>query len=470
MSIDLASAMRRALEHTRAQNLNEATAVIQAALAGHCSSREGPSLAGVSSPPASHAPFSVLDRGVDTVEPAPLPCRSQSARGNAIPFASNPLSRARHRPPSLIGPKALSAREAIFARGKTDSDQKAADHAADPNAAPSHRRIRRSLGDVVSALRDGRSSSLAAVLPAIGAPSAPVSLQIPDGAQFLARSYACRAGSRQYRLYIPAERPDGPQGLVVMLHGCTQSPDDFAVGTGMNAVAEEHGLLVAYPAQTSMHNGGSCWNWFRPGDQRRDIGEPAIIAGITRALIAEFDIDPSRVYVAGLSAGGAMAAVMGEVYPELCAAIGVHSGLPYGSASDVVSAFAAMRDEPGGGHPMPRLAAGGKAVRTIVFHGSADQTVHPANAGRIIAAARARTEASEVRRVEGRSFSGRTYTRTIALTADGAAIAELWMIEGAGHAWSGGQAAGSYTDPAGPDASAEMVRFFLNDSSRERSQ
>jgi poly(hydroxyalkanoate) depolymerase family esterase len=463
MSIDLASAMRRALEHTRAQDLNEATAVIQAALAGHCSSREGPSSAGVSSPPASHAPFSVLDRGVDTVEPAPLPCWSQSAGGNSIPLASNPLSRARHRPPNLIDPNAISA------GAKNDSDREAADHAVCPNAAPCYRRIRRSLGDVVNALRDGRSSSLG-VLPAIEAPSAPVSLQIPDGAQFLARSYACRAGSRQYKLYIPAERPDGPQGLVVMLHGCTQSPDDFAVGTGMNAVAETHGLLVAYPAQTSIHNSGSCWNWFRPGDQRRDIGEPAIIAGITRALITEFEIDPSRVYVAGLSAGGAMAAVMGEVYPELYAAIGVHSGLPYGSASDVVSAFAAMRDEPGGGHAMPRVAAGGKAIRTIVFHGSADQTVHPANAGRIIAAARARTEAGGVRRVEGRSPRGRSYTRTISLTPDGAAAAELWLVQGAGHAWSGGQAAGSYTDPAGPDASAEMVRFFLNDSSRERAQ
>jgi poly(hydroxyalkanoate) depolymerase family esterase len=304
----------------------------------------------------------------------------------------------------------------------------------------------------------------------MGVPAAPVSPQGPDGAQFLARSYACLAGSRQYKLYVPANRTNGPQGLVVMLHGCTQSPDDFAVGTDMNAIAEAHGLLVAYPAQTSIDNAGACWNWFRPGDQRRDLGEPAIIAGITRALIVEFDVDPSRVYVAGLSAGGAMAAVMGETYPELYAAIGVHSGLPYGSASDVASAFAAMRDEPGGGHPMPRLEAGGKAMPTIVFHGSADRTVHPSNAARIIAAARARAEEGEVRRVEGRSPGGRTYRRTIALAPDGAAAAEFWLIEGTGHAWSGGQAAGSYTDPAGPDASAEMVRFFLDASARGRPQ
>jgi poly(hydroxyalkanoate) depolymerase family esterase len=467
MSIDLTSVMRRALEHTRAQNLNEATAVIQAGLAGHCPSRERPSSAAVSSRPASLAPFSVLDRSVGTVEPAALVYRSQRGCGNATPSVPNPLSRARLRPPSLIDAKAISAREK---EEKNDSDREAADLGLAPDTAPSSRRIRRSLGEVVKALCEVRASSLASSLPGIGAPATPISPQVPDGAQFLARSYACLAGSRQYKLYVPADPPNGPQGLVVMLHGCTQNPDDFAVGTGMNAIAEEHGLLVAYPAQTSIHNGGSCWNWFRPGDQRRDIGEPAIIAGITRVLIAEFDIDPSRVYVAGLSAGGAMAAVMGEAYPELYAAIGVHFGLPCGSASDVISAFAAMRDEPDGGHPMPRLAAGGTTVRTIVFHGSADQTVHPANADRIIAAARARTEAGEVRRVEGRSASGRTYTRTIALTSDGVAAAELWLVQGAGHAWSGGQAAGSYTDPAGPDASAEMVRFFLNDSSRGRSQ
>jgi poly(hydroxyalkanoate) depolymerase family esterase len=363
----------------------------------------------------------------------------------------------------LIDPKASSARE------RNEQDREAG---LDPalNAARRSGRIRRSLGDVVNAHRDGRLSGLATSLPGTGASATSVSPQISDGAQFLARSYACAAGRRQYKLYVPADRADGPQGLVVMLHGCTQSPDDFAVGTGMNEVADAHGLLVAYPAQTSVDNPGSCWNWFRPGDQRRDIGEPAIIAGITRALIAEFAIDPSRVYAAGLSAGGAMAAVVGEAYPELYAAIGVHSGLPYGSATDVVSAFATMRGERGEDHPSSRSGSHGRAVRTIVFHGSNDRTVHPSNADRIIAAARARVEEGEVKRVEGRAPGGRTYTRTIALTPEGAAAAELWMIEGAEHAWSGGNAAGSYTDPAGPDAAAEMVRFFLNASSRGRPQ
>ena len=455
MNIDLASAMRRALEHTRAQNLNEASTVIQAALAGHCRSSERPGAAGSFSSPAASAPFNLLGLDAPGVEPAH---RFRGALGDTAPWAATPLRQARLRLPGLNGPQANPA-------GETP-DGKAAELDLAPDAARSSRHIRRSLGDIVKALRDGRSSSLPAVLPGQRAPAAPP--QIPVGAQFLARSYACGAGNRQYKLYIPADRADGPQGLVVMLHGCTQSPDDFAVGTGMNAIAEAHGLLVAYPEQTGAHNAQSCWNWFRPGDQRRDVGEPAIIAGITRALIAEFDIDPARVYAAGLSAGGAMAAVMGEAYPELYAAIGVHSGLPYGSARDVVSAFAAMRAEQGGHHPLPRLAAGGQAVRTIVFHGTADRTVHPSNAERIIAAARARAAEGEVRHFEGCSLSGRAYTRTIALTPDGAAAAELWLIEGAGHAWSGGQAAGSYTDPTGPDASAEMVRFFLNASWRGR--
>jgi poly(hydroxyalkanoate) depolymerase family esterase len=462
MNIDLASAMRRALEHTRAQNPNEATAVIQAALAGHCQSRERPSSADISSPPASRAPFSLLDLDADTVAPASLAYRSRSAHGSTNPSAANPLRRARFRPPSLIDWNTNSGKE------RNEQDREGLDPA--PNAERRSGRIRRSLGDVVNALRDGRLSGLATSLPGVGVPAAPASPQVPDGARFLTRSYACAAGRRQYKLYVPADRTDGPQGLVIMLHGCTQSPDDFAVGTGMNEVAEAHGLLVAYPAQTSIDNPGSCWNWFRPGDQRRDAGEPAIIAGITRALIAEFDVDPSRVYAAGLSAGGAMAAVMGEAYPELYAAIGVHSGLPYGSATDVVSAFATMRGEPGEGHPSSRSGSRGRAVRTIVFHGSGDRTVHPSNADRIIAAARARVEEGEVRRVEGRAPGGRTYTRTIALTPEGAAAAELWMIEGAEHAWSGGNAAGSYTDPAGPDAAAEMVRFFLNASSRGRPQ
>lgn len=301
-------------------------------------------------------------------------------------------------------------------------------------------RLRRPLREAVRLLRDGKLA-FRARMPAREAPSAP---PVPAGARFEARHFACEAGERDYKLYVPS--CDGaPRGLVLMLHGCKQDPDDFAAGTGMNQAAEAEGLLVAYPRQASAHNLASCWNWFRPGDQRRDAGEPAILAGLTRALVAEFGLDPEHVFVAGLSAGGAMAAVLAETYPDLYAAAGIHSGLPTGAANDVVSAFAVMRGEPG-------LAAGSPtaAGRLIVFHGEADQVVHPANAERIIAGRAGTPTASQ-----GRSAGGRTYRRL----ADG--DTEVWIVEGAGHAWAGGRPEGSYADPAGPDASAEMVRFFL---------
>ena len=277
---------------------------------------------------------------------------------------------------------------------------------------------------------------------------------LPDGARFEVRTFTNPAGSRMYKLYIPSRYAGKPLPLVVMLHGCKQSPDDFAAGTQMNEVAEERGLLVAYPGQPSSANPSKCWNWFSAGDQLRDRGEPSLIAGITRQIMRDFAVNPIHVYVAGLSAGGAAAAIMGSAYPDLYAAICVHSGLACGAATDMPSAFTAMRQ---GG---PRVLEGAKRpLPTIVFHGDRDNTVSPANGDQVIAQSRAAAELHPMVS-HGRSAGGISYTRTVQVDASGRPMLEHWLLHGAGHAWSGGSAAGSYTNPCGPDASREMLRFF----------
>jgi len=292
---------------------------------------------------------------------------------------------------------------------------------------------------------------------------------VPEGGQFVAGSYSGEAGSRAYKLYIPSNYRGQAVPLVVMLHGCTQSPDDFAAGTRMNALAEQHTCLIVYPAQAASANASKCWNWFSPGDQRRGRGEPSLIAGITRQIMRDYSVDQQRVYIAGLSAGGAAAAIMGTTYPDLYAAIGVHSGLACGAASDLPSAFAAMRQ----GKRVPISGAGDAAgaegyrrsVPTIVFHGDQDTTVHPGNGDQVIARSKETTTTDLHLSVQhGRVPGGHTYSRTLHADASGRAILEHWVIHGAGHGWSGGSPAGSYTDPRGPDAAEEMLRFFLEHS------
>jgi poly(hydroxyalkanoate) depolymerase family esterase len=300
--------------------------------------------------------------------------------------------------------------------------------------------------------------------PLVGRPKPPTRDIVPAGGQFLAGSYANDAGVLGYKLYIPGSYCGQALPLVVMLHGCTQTADDFAAGTRMNGIAEAHGCFVVYPEQPVAAHPARCWNWFRRGDQQRDQGEPSLIAGITRRVMRDYRVDSRRVYVAGLSAGAAAAAILGVSYPDLYAAIGVHSGLAYGAASDLPSAVAAMRQGeisaawPAHGALGPD--AEGRIVPTIVFHGDQDVTVHPRNSAHVIAYwANTSTLRASVHR--GRVPGGHAYSRTVYRNATGKPILEQWDIHGGGHAWSGGSAVGTFTDPRGPDASREMIRFFF---------
>jgi poly(hydroxyalkanoate) depolymerase family esterase len=280
---------------------------------------------------------------------------------------------------------------------------------------------------------------------------------VPKGARFIERTYSSPAGSRTYRLFIPSRYRERPLPLVVMLHGCTQSPDDFAAGTRMNFIAEEQNCFVAYPAQPSQANHAKCWNWFRTADQQRGRGEPSLIAGITRQIMDDYLVDRKRVYVGGLSAGAAAASIMGATYNDLYAAIGIHSGLACGVATDLPSALVAMRQ---GGSGPKAILGDRPSVPTIVFHGDRDATVHPNNGDQILEQSLG-TMATQKKVHRGQVPGGHAYTRTILSDASGRGMLEHWNIHGAGHAWSGGSPAGSYTDPRGPDATREMLRFFL---------
>jgi poly(hydroxyalkanoate) depolymerase family esterase len=271
--------------------------------------------------------------------------------------------------------------------------------------------------------------------------------------QFLSGSFSNEAGTRNYRLYVPSKPASGPRPLVVMLHGCKQNPEDFAAGTTMNLLAEESGCLVLYPEQGAGANHSQCWNWFDGAHQGREQGEPSLIAGMTRQVLREHDGDVGKVYVAGLSAGGAMAAVMAATYPELYAAVGVHSGLPVGAAHDLMSGLNAMKGAP---RKKARTPSGLRPVPAIVFHGDRDAVVHPSNGEAVY---RQFTHGASAKETEER---GPGHTRTAALDGAGRVVAEHWNLHGAGHAWSGGNAAGSYAVPSGPNASAEMLRFFLS--------
>ena len=323
--------------------------------------------------------------------------------------------------------------------------------------------IQKGLGKAASRLRPGdapargaafRRPSWAKTAAASGRRQAETAPAASTPGSFEWRVVANDAGTRRFKLYLPTTFEGKALPLVVMLHGCTQSPDDFAAGTRMNEIAEDLGLIVMYPEQPRRANNGKCWNWFKPGDQKRNEGEPSLIADAVRQVMRDLPVDRSRVFAAGLSAGGAAASILGRTYPDLFAGVGVHSGLACGAAHDLASALSAMRDGAPG-----RDSRGERFVPTIVFHGSGDRTVSPANAAHVLRSA-VRGFAAPVSE-QGTSPGGTRYTRTIYRDGDGRIAAEQWMLAGAGHAWSGGSTAGSYTDPLGPDAGRAMMRFFL---------
>ncbi|MDW7746767.1 PHB depolymerase family esterase [Halomonas sp.] len=298
---------------------------------------------------------------------------------------------------------------------------------------------------------------------------------------FTAGSFTNHAGTREYKLYLPSGYHGQALPLVVMLHGCTQDPDDFAAGTTMNRLAEEQPCCVLYPAQPMTANSSKCWNWFKAEDQQREGGEPAILAGMTRQVIDTHGLDASRVYVAGLSAGAAMATTLAMTYPELFAAVGVHSGLPHGVAQTLPDALAAMQGGTGSlaGGGTARASGWASEVPAIIFHGDRDTTVHPSNADRVAAqyaatlredeTASHRESSGRVTVEQGQVADGHAYTRTTHHDGKGEPRLEKWQVHGAGHAWLGGSTHGSHTDPRGPDASKEMLRFFFCHRQDERS-
>jgi poly(hydroxyalkanoate) depolymerase family esterase len=409
MNADFAAGMCAAMKLTQQQKLIEATRVIQGALSGRKRS-EAPT---DQMPGGRAIEGPVIDLTAEVVEP----------EGMAVPGGG---ARSAQALPSGIAAWAQDMGQSIQARA--------------------HGELPRFSLDSLTRARRNKA------------------LDVPEGAQFLSRSFSCAAGSRSYKLYIPSRLKESGRVLLVMLHGGTQDGEDFAAGTRMNALAEEHGFIVAYPSQAKTANQSLCWNWFTPENQRRGKGEPAIIAGITREIVSSYDVDPDRVFIAGLSAGGAMAVVMAATYPDIYAAVGVHSGLPYRSATDLPSAFAAMR---GDARPRGRVSRKSRGSadatprrRTIVFHGDADKIVHPSNAEGITAPHRL---GDRVDRSEVRHSAGRRSTRSVTRDKGGVAIVEQWLVHGGGHAWSGGSPDGTYTDPNGPDASREILRFFFEE-------
>jgi poly(hydroxyalkanoate) depolymerase family esterase len=444
MSDQMQGGMAEAMRLMQEGDLTGATAVIQRTLGG---SSFGSGFAPVASPDAPSGAGEPIDVESSVVDQAPHPgAASGPAAGRGPAAATRPAAS-----PLLFGSVPLSMPEGLSL--SVPESMPLTMPGVLPGAMPSP--------------KEGETD------PAV----------VPTGGRFVERSYTNQTGTRSYKLYTPSGYIGQEVPLVVMLHGCTQSPNDIAAGTQMNRLAEENIFLVAYPAQAQGANMNKCWNWFKTSDQQRGRGEPSLVAGITRQVIDEYNVADGRVYVVGMSAGGAMAAIMAEAYPDLYAAVGIHSGLAPGAAHDMPSAFAAMHQ---GGPAIPRRVVpiatptgeSARIVPAIVFHGDRDRTVHPRNADRLLehycpaklTGSREEASGSTPRGTvrQGQVAGGHAYTRATYRDVGGRAIAERWTVHGLGHAWSGGSSSGSYTDPRGPDASAEMVRFFNEHPQRER--
>jgi poly(hydroxyalkanoate) depolymerase family esterase len=437
--------MAEALRLTRAGRLGEATALIQRILGGAPASALEPDDPATTGKTA-HGPYPVMSARLPVATPTERTrCSTSEGDQGHAEVEQEGLKSPRHRPRIRLGVSgpipgrgepaaALAALTQVLTR-------------AFPNTLP--------------------EAGVAMLHPLPGSasvPSAPATTgrEIEPGGRFLTGTYTGPAGTRGYKLYVPSGHVGQAVPLVVMLHGCGQTADDSAAGTRLNWLAEQVSWLVVYPEQAAAANPSRCWNWFQAAHQRRGEGEPSLIAGITQHVIATYGVDPQRVYVAGMSAGGAMAAIMGASYPDLYAAVGVHSGLAIGAAQDLRSAFTAMRR----GKPTGAAGAGAGPrldLPLIVFHGDRDATVHPRNSEHVVAQAVWRPASERDRQVtvsQGQVPGGHAYTRTLYHDATAQVVGEHWLVHGAGHAWSGGSPAGSFTDPRGPDAAMEMLRFF----------
>ena len=430
--------MMEATRLTGAGRLAEATELIQRSLGGLAAPRDAQAAPKAIAPPT-------LDLTAERVDDAPRAASWTQATAKPQPaFGTGSSPRTESAPKSETTTKAEAG-----TAGPIPDKLRAAVDGVVRGLAP----VLKGLAAKGLTAKGLTAKGLAPQAPGFGFARPPTpgrSAEPAEGAgSVVTRSFAGPAGAREYRLFVPS-RPQVPAALVVMLHGCNQTADDFAIGTGMNRLAERDGLFVAYPVQTGRANPQRCWNWFEPRDQGRETGEAAIIAGLTRAVTAEHAIDPNRIFIAGLSAGGAAAANIARAFPDLYAAVGVHSGLAASCARDVGSAMMAMQmgaAGPGGGARMP----------TIVFHGEDDTTVSIRNADQVLAQAGAAALTPVREHVDG---DGRPYTRTRYADAAGRVMLEDWRVRGAGHAWSGGDRAGSFTDPQGPDASRAMLDFF----------